>query len=682
MVETVLKSISSSIGQIGLENRQFKLAATQQNSSISRFIKDISKMFTSQSKQQSDISSSLNELQQSSVTTNQKVDQTNDLMQESISVQTQMLNELKNVSSSIYQLLDLAGNNSGGGNGVLAALGAVTGGAALGAGVATAMSTMEGRAGSLTGMIGEGGYKDTGGGEKLSVAQMAQLAKEAGFNEEQAAIMAAIGAAESSGNSKAHNPNASTGDDSYGLWQINMLGNLGPERRNQFGISENQQLFDPKVNAAAAKKIFDQQGFEAWSVYKSGAYAPYLGTARQTISEKDDSMAPPGTIQTSSNVLGSQGQTASAVLENQKSLAGVRKLPLSQKLKSVLDQAAAAAGVQAIVYSGGQSPKGSGGPRTGSTRHDNGNAADLYLLKNGKKLSDTNAEDRAIMAKFVSAAVAAGATGVGAGHGYMGPSNIHVGFGKQATWGGAPWIQAAASGIYNNQDLSSESGGYGGSSGYSGGATGIESVDNALSSLQNTFAGTPLAGLASGITGALGQLSGNASKFGTMFSMGPAVGGLIGAGSIVNSLTTNTGTTNLFDNIFRPPGSEMDPGTGPHGPTRDDRNEIERFDFNNEENPEGDDLINALKNMSKESTAVNSIQNAALEADSTRFMNIKNTYEPQQTNPKEATVPNQDLNRGGYPTASSYSSSPSWYLQLAGRINNDETMKFKGGVFA
>lgn len=688
MVETVLKSISTSIGRIGLENRQFKMAATQQNSSISRFIKDISKMFSSQSKQQSDIGQSLNELQQSSVTTNQKVDQTNDLMQESISVQTQMLNELKNVSSSIYRLLDLAGGGNGGGNNVLASLGAVAGGAALGAGVTAAVGSMESGAGSLTGILGgQVGYKDTGGGgSKLSVAQMAELAKEAGFNDEQAAIMAAIGAAESSGNTKAHNPNASTGDDSYGLWQINMLGNLGPERRNQFGISENQQLFDPRVNAAAAKKIFDQQGFEAWSVYKSGAYAPYLGTAREAVFEKDDSMAPPGTIQSNSEVMGSQGQTAAAaaaVIENQRSLAGIRKLPLSQKLRSVLDQAAAAAGVQAVVYSGGQSPAGSGGPRTGSTRHDNGNAADLYLMKGGKKLSDTNPEDRAIMAKFVSAAVAAGATGVGAGHGYMGPSNIHVGFGKQATWGGAPWIQAAASGVYNNQDLTSESGGYGSTSNYSSGSgTGIESVDNALASLQNTFAGTPLAGMSAGITGALGTLAGGAGQLGTLFSMGPATGGLLAGGSIANFLTNNTGTTNLFDNIFRPPGSEMAPGTGPYGPNRDDRNEVERYQYNNEENPEGDDLINSLKNMSKEPAAINSIQNAALESDSTRFMSARTVTEPQQTNPKESIVPNQDLQRGGYPTASQYSSSPSWYLQLAGRINNDSTMKFKGGVFA
>jgi hypothetical protein len=39
--------------------------------------------------------------------------------------------------------------------------------------------------------------------------------------------------------------------------------------------------------------------------------------------------------------------------------------------------------------------------------------------------------------------VRAGATGVGAGMGYMGPSTIHIGGGRRAYWGGAPWIRGA-----------------------------------------------------------------------------------------------------------------------------------------------------------------------------------------------------------------------------------------------
>lgn len=105
---------------------------------------------------------------------------------------------------------------------------------------------------------------------------LAGLAQSAGFTPQQARIMAAIAMAESSGNPRAHNPNARTGDNSYGLWQINMLGSMGPERRRLFGIRSNEQLFDPATNARAAYSIFRQQGFNAWSVYRSGAYRRYL----------------------------------------------------------------------------------------------------------------------------------------------------------------------------------------------------------------------------------------------------------------------------------------------------------------------------------------------------------------------------------------------------------------------
>lgn len=92
-------------------------------------------------------------------------------------------------------------------------------------------------------------------------------------------IMAAIAMAESGGNTRAHNPNAGTGDNSYGLWQINMLGAMGPARRREFGISRNEDLFDPFINARAAKKIQASQGLGAWSVYSSGAYRKFLGTS-------------------------------------------------------------------------------------------------------------------------------------------------------------------------------------------------------------------------------------------------------------------------------------------------------------------------------------------------------------------------------------------------------------------
>ena len=61
-------------------------------------------------------------------------------------------------------------------------------------------------------------------------------------------------------------------------------------------------------------------------------------------------------------------------------------------------------GVEMKVYSGGQAAKGSGGPRTGSTRHDHGNAADADFYYEGRKLDWNNPEDvpklEAMMAKM------------------------------------------------------------------------------------------------------------------------------------------------------------------------------------------------------------------------------------------------------------------------------------------
>ena len=97
--------------------------------------------------------------------------------------------------------------------------------------------------------------------------------------------MAAIGMAESSGRPLAHNTEGD--DNSYGIFQINMLDRpgfmMGEERRGQFGLNSNEQLFDPLINAKAAKYIYDMQGFEAWTVYRTGAYLKYLPAAQEAL---------------------------------------------------------------------------------------------------------------------------------------------------------------------------------------------------------------------------------------------------------------------------------------------------------------------------------------------------------------------------------------------------------------
>lgn len=108
---------------------------------------------------------------------------------------------------------------------------------------------------------------------KLSQAQIAMYAQSAGMANP--GLMSAIAMAESNGgNPRAHNPIPP--DDSYGLWQINMIGKYGPARRKQFGITSNDALYNPSINAKAAAIILKEQGVKAWSTYTNGAYKKYL----------------------------------------------------------------------------------------------------------------------------------------------------------------------------------------------------------------------------------------------------------------------------------------------------------------------------------------------------------------------------------------------------------------------
>lgn len=125
-----------------------------------------------------------------------------------------------------------------------------------------------------------------------------------------------------------------------------------------------------------------------------------------------------------------------------------RSMPLNEKLVASLGFLPEL-GVTAEVFSGGQ-PAAGQGPRTGSTRHDHGNAADVNFYKDGRKLDWANPEDQPLFQEIVKRGKAAGLTGFGAGPGYMSPGSMHIGFGNPGVWGAggkganAPeWLRAA-----------------------------------------------------------------------------------------------------------------------------------------------------------------------------------------------------------------------------------------------
>lgn len=109
--------------------------------------------------------------------------------------------------------------------------------------------------------------------------------------------------------------------------------------------------------------------------------------------------------------------------------------PLSQRMTQALASFLPEMGVEVEVFSGGQGPAGSGDARTGSTRHDHGNAADVFFHRNGRRLSWENPSDVPVLQEIVRRGRAAGLTGFGAGPGYMTPGSMHIGFGAPAVWG-------------------------------------------------------------------------------------------------------------------------------------------------------------------------------------------------------------------------------------------------------
>jgi hypothetical protein len=112
--------------------------------------------------------------------------------------------------------------------------------------------------------------------QALAPGQLSELLYAVGFRGQQHKTAWGIVMRESNARPLAHNGNARTGDSSYGIFQVNMFGDLGPSRKEKFGLTSNTQLFDPVLNAQVA--FFMSKGgedFGAWGIgpnaYRSGA---------------------------------------------------------------------------------------------------------------------------------------------------------------------------------------------------------------------------------------------------------------------------------------------------------------------------------------------------------------------------------------------------------------------------
>jgi len=104
------------------------------------------------------------------------------------------------------------------------------------------------------------------GAKELSDTELVDLLSAVGFEGKALKVAYAVAKKESNGRPLAHNGDVSTGDNSYGVFQINMLGSLGEDRREKFDLKTNKDLFDPVTNAEIT--FYMTNGGEDWSSWK------------------------------------------------------------------------------------------------------------------------------------------------------------------------------------------------------------------------------------------------------------------------------------------------------------------------------------------------------------------------------------------------------------------------------
>jgi hypothetical protein len=118
-----------------------------------------------------------------------------------------------------------------------------------------------------------------GSAARLTPERIYAYARGAGFDPDESVTAVAVALAESAGRPRAHNPHPP--DDSYCLMQVNMLGDLGPERRARFGLRSNADLYDPRTCMRVAYSISaGGSSWRPWTTYTRGTYLRFLPVAR------------------------------------------------------------------------------------------------------------------------------------------------------------------------------------------------------------------------------------------------------------------------------------------------------------------------------------------------------------------------------------------------------------------
>lgn len=105
--------------------------------------------------------------------------------------------------------------------------------------------------------------------EQMDVEDLKKVLRKAGFEGYALRMAQAIIRLESNRRIYAHNQNDATGDNSYGLFQINMFRDLEAQRLEAYNLENNEALFNPLTNARVAYKISNGGAtWGAWTTYQ------------------------------------------------------------------------------------------------------------------------------------------------------------------------------------------------------------------------------------------------------------------------------------------------------------------------------------------------------------------------------------------------------------------------------
>jgi hypothetical protein len=118
-------------------------------------------------------------------------------------------------------------------------------------------------------------------GAMVSMNDYVRLGIQNGLSPDEAVRFAAVGMAESTGQSGVVGKEFPV----YGLWQINMAGAMGPDRMRRYGFRSAEELKDPETNARVAVALYKDKGINDWSAYTDGRYRQYLADAKRSYYE-------------------------------------------------------------------------------------------------------------------------------------------------------------------------------------------------------------------------------------------------------------------------------------------------------------------------------------------------------------------------------------------------------------